>query len=164
MLLEQIEDLELFGVYDRGVPNAERIVLRANAIVNLGCYAVGLGVKSENGMASPIPDQFLWLGEMYVDKGAWVFIFTGKGTPALTKELNTGGPMHVMYWHKDAVVLTHDLIVPMLYRFDGVRVGIGLQQVLQAAELSKGPSGNETTSLKRLLLETAVHGKKADES
>jgi len=162
MLLEQVENLELFGVYERGVPNAERIVLRANSIVNLGFYAVGLGAKSENGMAYPIPDQFLWLGEMYLDKGAWVFIFTGKGTPAVTKEQHTGDPMHVMYWHKDAVVLTHDSVVPMLYRFDGVSVGIQLPQVLPIGGVSEGVGGGETASLKQLLLEAARKGDKAD--
>ena len=98
-------DLELFGIYDRGIPNKERIALKVNARVNTGDYALILGVAGANGTILPARDQFLWLGRTIVDIG-WVFVFTGPGDPVVTTEVNTKEPMHAIYWGKPNVMFT----------------------------------------------------------
>lgn len=118
-------DLQIFGVYDRGIPNSERIVLRVNSPVNLGQYILVLGYRGHAGADTvlPIPDQSLWLGSTYIEAPAWVFIFTGNGQPGITHEKNTHEPLHSIYWNKPNIVLTHDDIVPALLHVDFVQIG-----------------------------------------
>ena len=118
-------NIDFFGVYDRGVPNLERIVLRVNGAVDLSQYFVCLGLRAPLNidLILPIPDQFLWLGRTYIDTPGWVFIFTGVGTPGVSQEVNTKEPVHNLYWNKPQVTFAHQDIVPALIHCDLVIIG-----------------------------------------
>ena len=122
--------LELFGIYDRGVPNKERIALKVNALVNTADYAVILGVAGANGTIIPARDQFLWLGRTVVDVG-WVFVFTGPGDPMVTTESNTKEPMHAIYWGKPNVMFTIPEARAALVRLGPIQVWSGDQTIEQ---------------------------------
>lgn len=123
MILEK-PALELFGVYDRGVPNLERIVLRANRAVALGGYFLILGIPTLNKEDMwPLPDQSLWLGTGQMDVAGWVFVFTGKGTPAVSQETHTKDPLQTLYWNKSEVALANEHVVPALVHLDGIEIG-----------------------------------------
>ena len=53
MIVNNITELTLKGVYDRGVPNQERIVIISNETVNLGKYGLMIGVRSTGNTAFP---------------------------------------------------------------------------------------------------------------
>lgn len=116
-------ELEIFGVYDRGVPNLERIVLRANVAVNLRYYAVLLGYKAPYDTVYPIADQFLWLGAINIEVPSWVFIYTGLGTPGISQEQHTKDPIHALYWNKPQVIFSNADVVPALIRMDHIEIG-----------------------------------------
>jgi hypothetical protein len=114
------------GVYDRGVPNQERIVLRARSAFDAGQFAIGLGVHQATYLdfpiAVPIPDQFLWFGNANVEAGAWIFLYTGAGEPRKTTVSGTSVPAYVIYWNKATTVLANSSVVPILFRLAGVQV------------------------------------------
>lgn len=118
-------DLEIFGVYDRGVPNLERIALRVNQPTNLSTYFLILGIRAPLGvdMVYPIQDQSLWLGSIFIEVPSWIFIYTGNGTTSVSKEIHTGDPVHTLYWKKPNIIFDHNDIVPALFHFDYVEIG-----------------------------------------
>lgn len=123
-----IDELSIIGVYDRGIANKERIVLRPTIKLNLGYYALVLGIKAGEGYARPINDHFLWLGScglapIEIAPPSWLFIYTGPGefneaTNGYTKE-----KAYVMHWGKDTTILADDSIVPVLICINSVAVG-----------------------------------------
>jgi len=125
MIIDESPNLEIFGVYDRGVPNKERIVLHVNRVTNLAEYFVVLGIRAplSANLVLPIEDHSLWLGSTYIEVPSWIFIFTGYGKAATSQETHTGQPVHTLYWKKPQVVLTHNDIVPALLHVDSVQIG-----------------------------------------
>ena len=118
-----IPELEIFGVYDRGEPNKERIVLRANLETNLSTYCLVLGFTGgSSNIIFPIADHFLWLGNTIVAKNAWVFIFTGPGMSTVTQEENTKDPAHNIFWNKKNVVLDTLDLTPALLKINTVLI------------------------------------------
>lgn len=114
--------LEIFGVYDRGIPNAERIVLRANRAVDLTNYAVLLGFDQNNSVF-PFTDNFLWLGAKTLSVPSWVFIYTGQGKESVSQEIHTKDPVHALYWEKPTIILSNPQIVPVLVQLANVIIG-----------------------------------------
>lgn len=159
MIPNLFPDLQIFGVYDRGLPNLERIVLRVNQNTNLSQYFIVLGYRGHLGVDTvlPIQDQFLWLGSNVIESPAWVFIYTGSGSPVITHEKHTKEPLHSLYWNKPNVVLAHNDIVPALLHVDSVQ--IGNKSNLTLADTPKQKSGDNFVEFLRLL-EQAVSAKK----
>jgi hypothetical protein len=125
------DPLELFGVYDRGTPGKERIVLRALEPVSLSAYAVILGADAGSGNIIPFHDHFYWLGNTTLAAGSWVFLYTGAGQAMITTETNTRTPVQALYWGKAAVVFTNPLIIPAVLRAGDVMVWQKNRQVQQ---------------------------------
>ncbi len=119
----ELENLEIFGVYDRGVPNSERIVLRANGPVDLSWYCLLLGIAGAEESLIPIRDEFLWLGRRTMESPGWVFVFTGAGQEGISQEKFTKDPIHMVYWHKPNVILENKEIIPALIMISSVQVG-----------------------------------------
>src|SRR5438477_222659 len=105
MILYQITELTIVGIYDRGKPNLERIVIRPNMELDLGRYGLILGVKQSNGMAIPIWDHFFWFGDGLVRPPDWVFIYTGPGQAQQSKTNLTQELAYVLHWGKKQTVL-----------------------------------------------------------
>jgi hypothetical protein len=133
-------DLELFGVYDAGIANRERIVLRVHRTVDLTQYGVMVGFKSGETRIYPARDLFLWLGNTTIQGPAWVFIFTGEGQPTVSQETHTNEPIHAIYWNRPNVFFSNPNVIPALVNFGEVQVWTGnksmtelLQQKEQAA-------------------------------
>jgi hypothetical protein len=115
--------LEIFGVYDRGVANEERVVLRANSPVNLSGYGLFLGFVGGQNNLFPINDQFLWLGDIMLDAPGWVFIFTGSGKSSVTTEGTTGELCQILFWNKPSVMLSDPTLMPGLVQLGAVQIG-----------------------------------------
>ena len=121
MILEDISGLTLVGVFDRGIPNKERIVLRANEIINLGQYGIMIGIRLEEGMASPIRDNLFWFGDAYVMEGDWIFVYTGPGEGKGAPVPNSQDRLYSIHWGRKETILHHDELVPILFRVDAVQ-------------------------------------------
>lgn len=124
-MIEVIPDIQIFGVYDRGAPNTERIVLRVNRPMNLASYFLILGFRGPMGVnvVIPIPDSSLWLGATSINVPSWIFVFTGNGKTSISQEVHSKDPVHCLYWNRPNVVLTHDDIVPALIHVDSIEIG-----------------------------------------
>jgi len=116
--------LDIFGTYDRGVPNAERIVLHANGPINLAEFGIILGLQTPTGNdAWPLRDQFLWLGSVLIQTPSWVFIYTGKGRYGVSQETHTKEPVHNIYWEKPTTILDNNGVIPILLHLNQILLG-----------------------------------------
>lgn len=116
--------LELFGIYDRGIANSERIALRVNSSLEVTNYALIIGFKGANDSILPAPDQFFWLGRANIGVPGWIFVYTGTGTPTFTLETHTKEPLQAIFWNKPDVVFTDPNITAALIRMEDVQVGL----------------------------------------
>lgn len=123
MLLEQIGELVIADVLDRGIPNKECIAIRVESPVNMAQYGLLLGISAlHDGMAVPIRDNFFWFGEGFVKKGDWIFIYTGSGTPTNIPSSDKLSDIYTLYWNRQHTLFHNSNIVPTLFRMDGVQV------------------------------------------
>lgn len=139
-------NIEIFGVYDRGVPNQERIVLRVNSPTSLNNYFLFLGYSSNQNENTvwPYTDNFLWLTGVNMDVPGWIFVYTGKGTPSISSEKITKQPLQTLYWNKESVVLENFNIFPALSSFGPIEIGNKPNKSLANDTLP--PLGGQTTS------------------
>lgn len=122
MIVNIVTEITVVGVFDRGIPNQERIVLRVNDTVNLGQYGLMVGVRGGNGAAFPIRDNLLWFGDGFVNSGDWIFVYTGPGEPRATTLPNTQERLYSLHWGRTQTMLHHRDVVPILFRVDAVQV------------------------------------------
>jgi len=150
-------NIEIFGVYDRGVPNLERVVLRVSRPTNLAEYLMIMGVRAPLAvdMIYPIADQSLWLGAIVIECPSWVFIFTGTGKAGVSQEKNTGQPLHTLYWNRAHVMLAHNDVVPALVHIDSIDIGNKPNKSL--ADIAKSQD-NDSASLAQLMASLTAGG------
>lgn len=122
MILSGIPELTLFGVYDRGVPNQERIAIAVNTYVEMGQFGILLGVAQQDGQAVPIRDNFLWFGTGTVARGDWIFIYSGPGEPRVSEVPNTTNKIYTIHWGRSATILGEPTITPILFRVGALNV------------------------------------------
>lgn len=118
-----IVELEMCGVYDRGVPNKERVGLRAILPLNLRDYVMMIGVTTGTGGAWPLIDSALWLGDMAISPPCWIFVFTGPGETLISQENFTSEPAHAIHWGRKRTIFDDPKLIPILLRIDAVEVG-----------------------------------------
>ncbi|WP_159095339.1 MULTISPECIES: hypothetical protein [unclassified Stenotrophomonas maltophilia group] len=114
------DDLSMIGVFDAGVPNLERVVLRANSGVNLASYALIVALKPQlNGANLPLRDHFFWLGNTILDSGDWIFVYTAPGTAQLTPIHTTTESLLSLYWGKTQTIFQDRNLTPGLVKIEG---------------------------------------------
>jgi hypothetical protein len=121
-MIRILDELEIWGVYDRGLPNRERIVIRTKAPVSLGDYIMFLGVPGEGQTAWPLIDHVYWFGPENLVIPMWVFVYTGTGQRLISSEEKTGEPALVLHWGKTRTVLHDPNIVPVIVSIEGIFV------------------------------------------
>jgi len=122
MIVGLIEELSVVGTYDRGVANQERIVLLVNTTINLGQYGIMLGIKDQSGMARPIRDNLFWFGDGIVNKGDWLFLYTGPGEPRFSTIPNNQEKIFTLHWGRNVTILGDGIIVPILFKVESVQI------------------------------------------
>ena len=122
MIVSGITELYLFGVFERGIPNKERIVFRAMDIVSLGQYGIMLGVRTSSEFAVPIKDNLFWFGDGVIRPGDWLFVYTGPGRPQVNEVPNSDERMFTLHWDRKSVILKNENVVPILFRVEAVIV------------------------------------------
>ena len=122
MIVDDITELRVVGVYQRGDPNQERIVLQVNETVNMGQFGFMLGVRSLGRMAHPINDNMYWFGDGYAYEGDWIFVYTGRGEARTTELPNVTHKLYTLHWGREKTILDDPGVVPILFRVDAVYV------------------------------------------
>lgn len=122
MIVNLVTEISVVGVFDRGIPNQERVVLYVNETVNLGQYGLMVGVRGSDGTAFPIRDNLFWFGDGFVNRGDWIFVYTGPGEPRTTALPNTQERLYSIHWGRTQTMLHHHDVVPILFRVDAVQV------------------------------------------
>jgi hypothetical protein len=118
-------DLSIIGLFDPGIANRERIVLRVEAPIRFRHYYLSLALRSPDGFN---PNHLIWLG--YFDKaveakaGAILIVYSGSGENLITAIADAPYTLaYVMHWGRDKTLIgpaEADLVVPMLLRVDAV--------------------------------------------
>lgn len=115
-------ELEIVGVYDRGVPNNERIALLAHSTVELGAYGLMIGVRGSLGDAFPIRDNLFWFGNGALNPGDWLLVYTGNGRSTVGSVANTSARFVTVHWGRMRTMFNSHETVPILFRVDHVQV------------------------------------------
>jgi len=116
-----INELQMFGVYDAGKANLERVVIRALQQVNLGDFGLMLGIGGHDGSAIPIRDNMLWFGHGVVEINDWLFIYTGAGETKVSDVPNTNERIISLHWGRSLTIFNGPEFLPILFRIDGVQ-------------------------------------------
>jgi hypothetical protein len=124
--------VNIVGVFDRGMPNQERIVLLVNEPVDMGQYGILLGVRAQGRFAYPIRDNFYWFGDGFVSKGDWIFVYTGPGESRTAELPNNRQKLYSVHWGRDKTILHQSEIIPILFRVDAVDVHLEMQETPKA--------------------------------
>ena len=133
MILPDVIDLQLVGVYDRGIPNQERIVIKTNSWVNMAEYGVMIGLLGQNNMAAPYFDNLFHFKEISVVPNTWVFLYTGPGKEIQSKT-PAGDPAFVFHWGKPDTIFAHSHVIPILFRIGAVQLGLPPQNQSQIGD------------------------------
>lgn len=120
MIVDFIYELEVYGVFDRGVPNKERIAILAKQPVNIGQHGVMIGIRENSGRALPIKDNLFWFGDAQLNAGDWLFIYTGDGKPSVSELPNSISRIFSIHWGRPKTVFDARELVPILFRVDAV--------------------------------------------
>lgn len=122
MINSDTSDSGLFvlGVQDAGIPNSERIAIRADALVDLSRFGILLVWRMGNS-GIPIRDSFFWFGSGLVMQGDWVFVYTAPGSPNRTTIPNTPNSVYSVHWGRTSTIFQDRNIGPALIRMDSVQ-------------------------------------------
>lgn len=124
LIVGEITELRVVGVFDRGVPNQERVVLQVNEVVNMGQFALLLGIRQQPATAIPIRDNLLWFGDGVLSRGDWIFVYTGPGEGRVNELPGTAEKLYTVHWGRTQTVLTSLEVVPVLVRVDAVQIPV----------------------------------------
>jgi len=122
MILDDLAELRISGVFDRGVPNSERIVVSVHDSVNMAQYGLLLGIRGDQQIATPISDNFYWFGEGLVQAGELIFVYTGPGNPVNSTLPGSNTKTYSVHWGRKETVLGNLEVVPVLIRIDAIDV------------------------------------------
>jgi hypothetical protein len=121
MIFPPIFHLSVLGVYDAGVPNRERLILRPTEPVNLVQFGVVVCVRTAGGVV-PVTDNFFPFLEVEVTPPAWIVLFTCPGNYHMDSHPETGHLVHVFYWQRKQTIFAVPEAVPVVVQLSSVLV------------------------------------------
>ncbi|MFK3845348.1 hypothetical protein [Stenotrophomonas sp. NPDC078853] len=125
----ETDEIKMLGVYDPGVPNLERVVLRVQRDVALSSYCIITAVKADIGGGHiPMNDHFLWLGNSKLQQGDWIFVYTGPGSAQQNPLPETPHKLLSLYWGKPTTIFPDGTtLVPGLISVETARFPSGFR-------------------------------------
>ena len=117
-----IPEFELRGVYDAGVPNKERVILRVAQPIEMGNYALLLGVRSTPGHVVPISNSAYWFGSASIPANDWVMVYTGAGQGTKVPTEDRKSTIWIGYWGRPQTVFHDKNVIPVLWRLNGIAI------------------------------------------
>ena len=122
-MLRILDELSIIDVWERGVPNRERIAIKAVNEVDLSNYLLFLGLPLADQLVFPLNEHLFWFGKEIVVPPTWVIVYTGPGERKITTMKHTGEPALVLHWGKKHTVLNDPDVAPVVVGLEGVLVG-----------------------------------------
>ncbi|GEM_PF-2263609 len=133
------EEITLVGIFDAGIPNLERVVLQAKAEVDLGAYCVIVALKQALGLGNlPLRDHFFWLGNLTLNAGDWIFLYTCPGTAQSNPMPDRLGKLISMYWGKPQTIFQDRNLTAGLIRVESAKFPAELPQLPQITQQQGG--------------------------
>jgi hypothetical protein len=114
-------EFAVWGVYDAGVPNKERLVLRANAWFALNHFGICVArvVRLDSGQEQhmPLESPLFWFPVQWAQPLDWIVVYTGSGAQETVKSTD-GHPMHLFYWGQKVTMFKagSQEIAPLVFR------------------------------------------------
>ena len=116
------DGLSVVGIFDAGVANLERIVLRADQPVNLASYLLLIALRGEAGGGSlPLRDNMLWLGNTSIEAGDWVYVYTAPGVAQTSTLPNNTDKVISLYWGKSQTIFQAAHLTAALVKIEHVQ-------------------------------------------
>lgn len=137
MILDYITEISIHSIPDRGIPNRERIILYIRENLNIGQFGIMLGLKTEGGAAYPMRDNLFWFGDVYLQGGDWIFLYTCPGSPRTFPIPNTNNTVYIIHWGREKTILANPELTPILFRIDSVIVYNSIEQIPQIERQSR---------------------------
>lgn len=131
MIVSDLEELQVMGVLDRGVPNKECIAILVCETIAMGQFGLMLGIHNQDNMAQPVFDHLFWFGDGLVYKNDWLFVFTGSGKSTVNQSSDGKNKIYTVHWGKGSTVFADSSIVPILFRVDAVDIDLPPQNLPQ---------------------------------
>jgi hypothetical protein len=88
----------------------------------MGQFGLMIGVRLGQGFAAPIRDNLLWIGDGILNKGDWLFVYTGPGQARVTNLPNSQEKLYSIHWGRQTTFLASPDLVPILFRVDAVHL------------------------------------------
>jgi len=131
MIVQNLTEISVIDVLDRGVANSECIALSAHEDFDIGQHGLMIGVLQPNGFATPVHDHMFWFGDARINEDDWIFIFTGSGQRKQSQGVEQDASIYTLYWGKDTTLFANTNVVPVLFRVDSVDVLMPKRNELQ---------------------------------
>lgn len=137
MIVENLQDLKLYPVEDRGVPNRERVPIQVLRATDIGQFGLLVGISNSPKIAVPMQDNFFWFWDGLVNAGDWILLYTGSGTPR-TDDWATppGAKVYSIHWGRPTTMFANSSVVPILFSVKGVDVGLSPSDLPQLAAIA----------------------------
>lgn len=125
MIIAALQELELYAVADRGIPNTERVPILVREPTDIGQFGLMVGYSDTTGSAHPMRDNLFWFGNGLVNPGDWIIVYTGGGIQK-TEDWHTppGSKVYTVHWGRDRTMFTNGSIVPILFKVGAVHVDL----------------------------------------
>jgi hypothetical protein len=136
MIVADLQELKLFPVADRGVPNQERVPIQVLRTTDMGQFGLLVGISSYQKLATPVQDNLFWFGDGLVNAGDWILLYTGSGT-ARTDDWTTppGSKVYSVHWGRPTTIFANSSVVPILFAVQGADVGLSPSDLPQLGAL-----------------------------
>jgi hypothetical protein len=90
--------LTLVGIYERGIPNKERVAISVAVEVNLTFYALIISAYTPGRQGVLAGSRLAyWFNPLVVKPGDWVVLYSGTGVNT-TEKRTDGGTNHFFHW------------------------------------------------------------------
>jgi len=136
MIVANLQELKLFPVADRGVPNQERVPIQVLKATDMGQFGLLVGISSYHKLATPVQDNLFWFGDGLVNAGDWILLYTGSGTPRADDwDTPPGSKVYSVHWGRPTTVFANSSVVPILFAVQGADVGLSPSDLPQLGAL-----------------------------
>ncbi|WP_163934368.1 hypothetical protein [Paraferrimonas sp. SM1919] len=108
--------LEMKSIRDRGIPDKERVVMRALARIDIGQFAL-IEAGYSNGEINTETGDCFWFPDKVIDEGDWVVLYTKPGK-SKEKVQKSGSLAHFFYWDKSRAKWSSNSKAPVVLQVD----------------------------------------------
>jgi hypothetical protein len=141
IVIDDISEIQLHSVQQRGVPNEERILFQVLEDCELGVFGVLLGYRKDTGAIIPMRDHFVWFGERKATAGDWIFLYSGPGEYREMTMADRPGTLHICHWGREETILHDPRVSAVLIKIGEVAISVPPPPPKGLPQLGRSPGG-----------------------